>query len=268
MSYLLQSWKESLKLFVPKNFKLFALVTLKTMEQTYSLLLSYFWWLPVATIGLLFFVIQSMPFESAMKINEILVLVFLFIWTLVVALCTRPSVGQKNVTYFVHYLYYIPIIMVGDFIFGLIPKFSYSILYLLMEKLSLQQFSFAVVVFGLLILLIQNAHLLLSLLFLFFMLDMTLSIKNGRKAFLFACKMFWYNAPVLLIITFLGQLIFILIWGFFLYVSGFMPNEISVSLLSVCIPIISTPITIAVLNNIYIKRLHEQPQLYFNHADK
>ena len=43
--YFLRSWKESLLVFIPKNFKNFMLVTLKNAMSVYAHLAYNFWWL-------------------------------------------------------------------------------------------------------------------------------------------------------------------------------------------------------------------------------
>lgn len=55
MDQVYSSWRESLSLFKPKNFKLFALITLKTIGQVFRLLLTYFWWFPALILGLIIF---------------------------------------------------------------------------------------------------------------------------------------------------------------------------------------------------------------------
>ena len=41
--YLIHAWKESLKLFIPANFKLFSLVYLKTLLSAYRCYFKYGW---------------------------------------------------------------------------------------------------------------------------------------------------------------------------------------------------------------------------------
>ncbi len=116
---LLQSWQDSLKLFYPKNLKLFALVTLKSIIDVYKLLLRYWWWLliPIAIgawyllqirIDMLAIVYESLKtgkMAPAMVFGlltlsqcgrQLLGQLLLFI----ACLATRPSVAKKDIRYF------------------------------------------------------------------------------------------------------------------------------------------------------------------------
>lgn len=239
--YLLESWKDSLSLFKPKNFKLFALVTLKTIGQTYWLLLKYFWWVQLGVIGLYFWFPQS-------NLRELIQYLVYCIWLAIVALCVRPSVAKKNYAYFSKYLLYLPVIIVGF-----------------------------VAIHDLLELHIQGRYLIMfacfvaQLLFIFFMFDMSFGVKNALKSLVFAIKMFWYNAPGLFLIIGAN---FVLVILQIRILQGVIQSAIWESLHGHHIQyffkcmyffnyFIVIPIIVSIIGNFYIKRLHEQPQLYF-----
>lgn len=248
--HILQSWKDSLNLFKPKHFKLFALVTLKTIGETYWLLLKYFWWVLVLEIGLL------------MQQSNLLVpvdLLVICIWWTIVALCVRPSVAKKNYSYFGAYVLHMVSSMVA-FILALgflmlVPALLASLLrginyFHLLKVLA------AVIVPGVMI---------LYFFFMFFLIDMPFGLKNWGRSWLFACKMLWYNLPF-------GVLNGGFIVGFWLIrrlvapVSQYIAIEdrfIAVLVNADFFFFLFLPIVISIIGNFYIKRLHEQPQLYF-----
>src|SRR3989304_215348 len=47
----LYSWKDGLTLLLPRNLKLFALVTLKSIIECYKIYFKYFWWVPVIALA-------------------------------------------------------------------------------------------------------------------------------------------------------------------------------------------------------------------------
>jgi len=59
---LLQSWKESLAIFAPKNFKLFFLVTLKAILETFVALFRYCWAPLLLFLVGSFFSVEQLPF--------------------------------------------------------------------------------------------------------------------------------------------------------------------------------------------------------------
>ncbi len=97
--YFLRSWKESVAVFVPSNFKLYMLVTIKNAMETYRNLMYYFWWLL-----LLVFVFEVgcyypeclLAGPTWKFIDAALVIVFSFALFMLV----RPSIRPKGFFYF------------------------------------------------------------------------------------------------------------------------------------------------------------------------
>jgi hypothetical protein len=105
---LLQAWADSLSLLKPKHLYLFTLVTLKSLLQTYKLLLIYWSWLYIFIVGC-----YCLPFIYpaatiyALHASQWMFQVFLF----AVILTTRPSLEQKKCAYFRQYiLYFLPMV--------------------------------------------------------------------------------------------------------------------------------------------------------------
>jgi len=260
MLYLLQSWIDSLSLFKPKNFKLFALVTLKTIGQTYWLLLKYFWWVALCMIALFIFMLKCFWWVQLGKIGlhiwcpqsnvrELVGYLGFCIWLVIVALCVRPSVAKKNPIYFSKYFFYMPVIIVC-----LLPinALRYLLELNVPDRLGL----------------IISVCFVVQLLFIYFMLDMSLGVKNALKSFLFAFKMFWYNAPAFFLIIGLWLLLFILRMQISMELvgSGWLhrySSQYYFYMLYLFDYFIAIPIIVSIIGNFYIKRLHEQPQLYF-----
>lgn len=103
MLYLLRSWKESLLIFIPKNFKLFLLVTLKSSVELYGNLIYFFWWLVLAAF--VFLVGGHYPAWATAGlmwhlIGDLLMISLVFVWFML----ARPSVLPKGYTYFKHHI--------------------------------------------------------------------------------------------------------------------------------------------------------------------
>ena len=113
--YLLQSWKESLIIFTPKNFKAFLLVIFKSTIETSNVFLCYLWWLTVLDFGLP--IVLKLGVLS--KFGETLFTLWIVILhTLTrgiivsfLILVARTSTDKKSYTYFKYYGYYIIMII-------------------------------------------------------------------------------------------------------------------------------------------------------------
>jgi len=95
---LLSSWKESLEIFYPKNFKTFVLLTLNAWLQTWKVGWVYFvtilalfcWSISGITISFLMLVAHFIKYAAA----HTLIALYL--------MAVRPSVTKKNYSYFLH----------------------------------------------------------------------------------------------------------------------------------------------------------------------
>lgn len=166
----LQTWRESLKFFIPKNFKLFFLVTLKTVIETYKILITRFWPLLLIWASIYCFLplIGQQHALVALIINYVMYAPYLFLCFLII----RPSIKLKNFSYIKEYgIYFI------EFLF----------LFLL--------YRFVVFTFPNYVLFLGLTPIFVSPFFIFwtlFVLDS--EIFNPVTAWQ-ALKMVWYNLP-------------------------------------------------------------------------
>lgn len=226
----MQSWADSLTLLKPKNFQLFVLVTIKSIIEAYKLYIRYFWWVIVlvvaCAVATYFFSYNKMIFLY----TSFFLYELLFLGT---CFSTRPSMFQKDGQYFIFQLKKIILF----WIFMLLFSFSSATYY---------GYIFTVLFFA--------------------------DSEGGPKNFLLslwnAIKMVVFNLPLMVI---LGGIIYGLGWcgGWYLqrlliaYSFAIQPyyylffNIVGALLL---------PIAVCTFANIYIKRLHDQFDLYFNKA--
>lgn len=254
---ILQAWGESLTLLQPKNLKLFALVTLKSIVETYKLLLKYWWWLFTLMFALAFGIVYIGSWTSLVSytwhmqvFGFLLFFRVLLDWLSFFAIClaTRPSTTQKNCAYFRSYMPHCIYIIV---FLGLLLFLAFvGIKQVLLSHIS---FSVSPIMLYFVQSLGQSFMIFLTL----FFFDSALSVKNMWYAFCNALKMIMYNAPlccmaILLITCFFyacDQLIL------YLFSTGDIYNFFFRGLLA--------PIIVCTFANIYIKKLHDHYELYF-----
>lgn len=272
MLNLLYSWKESLKILIPKNLKLFLLVTLRLALNTYKTLLLYFWWIPVVLFLLL---------RTRTEINGFIIFfVATFLWIFFTVISARPSLGRKDWHYFIDKAAYIFICFISLIIFGLLLGFfdalvikflqALTALYIKLQYASslffadtkrallelkimplligIQRYSYSVSI----------GMFVMPLLFFnwFFILDtssrqwldITFFLKAFFRSFIHSFKLYIYNLPLLLVI---GLIVAAFGLGILL-----KPYLIIMGLLLM-------PFYICLLSNIYTKRVHEQMDLYY-----
>lgn len=223
---LIQSWADSLTLLKPKNFQLFAMVTLKSIIEAYKTLLYHFWWIIVlivaCTIAPYFFSYHKIIVFISCWLYELLFLAACF--------STRPSMLQKDRQYFIHQ--FKKIILFWLFM----PLFSWS-------SATYYGYIFTVLFFA--------------------------DSDGGPKNFLLplwnAIKMIFVNLPLMII---LGGIIYASGWigGLYLLRLLAMTTYMHYALLFNMVGALLLPIGVCIYVNIYIKRLHDQFELYFNKA--
>lgn len=250
---LLSAWKQSLLLFEPKNFKLFVLVTFKTMWEGVKILLSWWWIFVLLHYALLKFFPYSIVSEVKNKslliryLNHFIVIISILLFCLAV----RPSIKKKNLYYLKDYLLPLIIIII-----------AYDLFYLIMSYMG----KFAM--------LIGDIFFPAMLFFSFFLFDQKNIIKGTFYSFISAVKMVIYNLPLVLILSFIGALLRVLVkflksslftqikiimgnasvvdsWQFWAVVCFFILLNYFLRYFVVCI-----------YNNIYIKNIHQHPELY------
>jgi hypothetical protein len=254
---LVQAWIDSLSLLKPKNLKLFLLVTLKSVTDTYKILLKYWWWLFGIIIGC--FVVSYLRDDSVMGIRNFSVqdglLVIDYSWTeklsawvyqvllFATIVATRSSLEQKDCTYFRRYMIYflliVPLLFIVPLKFwptSMSPLYFFALLFFLdspKRLLYLQKI---------------NGHRACDLLF----------------SVIRALKMIIYNFPLLLCI---GLAIRILEDTFgYLFISPLLVSGVPLFRIFRIFHIIGVallPVSVCLYTNIYIKKLHDQFDLYF-----
>lgn len=232
---LLQAWAESLTLLKPQNFKPFLLVTLKSIIETYKILFTKFWPVIVGPIVLLGFMYGIDALAVSSNLYFILLGLFglnIFAWHMLVYLCARPSVGIKDWKYISHYGRHLIWFWLMAFINALIGGLLNRDLF----------FIFFVFNMG-------------------FLLDSDADIISGIKSAQRAAKMFLYNIPFL-IITVVPFLCLITIISYI--ASFFIPVLSPYSRVGeILFSMLAFPFLICFYINFYVKKKHEQFNLYF-----
>lgn len=221
---LLRSWKESLLIYIPKNFKLFLLVTIKSALQTYGYLIYHFWWLLLLVI----LVDTGCYYPECLLPGSLWVFANMFLKALslfIIFMLSRPSVSLKNIHYIVEKL---PNFGLGFLLF-------YIFFYIVVA-------AFKVLIVGLIMVPILICSLLFYLDTAGSLEDVVLSLWRGIKMYLFNFPFFLLSAIVVLGIWYQVTLLSIY-WKyvFFLFV----------------------PFVVSYFKNMYVKRLHDQFNLYY-----
>jgi hypothetical protein len=241
---LLQSWADSLTLLKPKNLQLFVMVTIKSILEAYKLYIKYFWWL---LLVLPLFLFVAPDFATVVKNNDsyniawyctLLGMAMSLYGLLFLAACfaTRPSILQKDCAYFR-------------------TQFKKIILYwLAWGALRILLMNFALS-FGKMFFPVGSVSLGSPELIFFtlFFADSDGGLKNIVVSAWNTLKMVVYNLPLI----FVFNLIFgisVLFFNYFIYISPLMKLIIGALLM---------PIGVCTYANIYIKKLHDQFDLYF-----
>lgn len=180
---------------------------------------------------------------------------------MIAALCARPSVARKRYSYFLRFIYYLPLTLIMGLLFKSISNSVLITSGFIGMEFELFNSEYFLHGFSFLYSLLQYNLLIIYCLFLFFYFDMHPDIDDCVKALGNALKMFWYNAPLFILIAlgayFINALNLALTFGVF----GWNLDEVPILFLFFTTTLI-TPLGICILNNIYIKRLHEQSRFY------
>jgi hypothetical protein len=221
---LMRSWKESLLIYIPKNFRLFLLVTIKSAMQTYGYLIYHFWWLFL----LLVLVDVGCYYPECLLPGSLWVLfntLIRGIFVLVIFMLSRPSVPLKNIDYIIEQFMRFGL---GFLLLYISFYMFFPWVHMLMTSLILMPIFICALLFYL-----DSAGSLE---------DISMSLWRGVKMYLFNLPFFliaativyivWHNLPVHSIY-----------WKyiFFLFV----------------------PFVVSYFKNMYVKRLHDQFNLYY-----
>jgi len=243
---LVQAWKNAITLFYPSNFKLFILITIRSIVEAYKILLHYWWWLLVLISGATLFKWGNTGFFFFLSIVLNYVFIFAF------SLATRPSLKKKNVTYFSSYLsLFLPTIA------GFLSIKLFEVLLVKITGIDMNQWQSVR-------LLVKSFSYATQVFFIFFFLDSDHTIGQLLQSLLRSVKMTIYNYPICL---FFGLIIlgletaFIFFAGIFLF--AWEEVAILLRIIDLVNKVVFVPIQLSVFANIYIKKLHEQFDYYF-----
>ncbi len=251
--YFLRSWKESVAVFVPSNFKLYMLVTIKNAMETCKNLIYYFWWLV-----LLVFVFEVgcyypeclLAGPTWKFINSALVITLSFALFMLV----RPSIRPKGFYYFEQHARKTFIGFIGlYFLFGYLTSWigefvaewawhtaASAINYNLLSFL----FSLTLFIYGFFFML---PPFVFSVLFYF---DSNGSIKAWFFSILRGFIMFLYNFPFCLLSV-------VACFGMWHGLQWVLPTY------GILIFFSFIPFVVSYFKTMYVKRLHDQFSLYY-----
>lgn len=296
MATVVQSWKESLSIFIPKNLKLFALVTLKRAWDSSIPFLKFAWWQIVGVIWLWYVFgdyYGGYPWHQ-WYIPSLIVSNVLALLVRMTALITlRPSIELKDMHYYWRYAkelrfkmwgwivsYLLLAVVVFVVLLSLSP-FSTRSLFLIMDLVGegtgvefsggegwlffpspndlMKRGPFLEHYFPLSV--VQGVMIL-------FILDAKNSFISINRSVSNGLRFIWYNAPFLVVMTAFRVAIYRLLFfdAYFdvplqTYLDGmYLYGFYSVRLL---LHVSFSFIGYAAITNFYTKRVYEQGELYF-----
>lgn len=268
---LLASWKDSLNLLKPANFKLFFLVTLKALKDTYKVWLKYWWWLIIGFIAWrvslkssgwhpivhYLFPGQVNLYLQDLELNTGIAFIFMVALYTTLYLSCRASVNLKNYRYFASYIKHSLFIGV---LFLLLPWLEFGF------RLVVRQSG----ILGIVALLMVGWF---SAFFILFLLDSNASLKSVVYSLYRALKMVLYNFPFCFILAGVLTLMYGLTSMLEIFLvdhlvsAGYINHDVRSFVFSnikmVVDLLLFLPIVACFTTNYYIKRLHDQFNLYF-----
>lgn len=254
---LLRSWKESLEIFYPKNFKTFASFALNTWKKAWKIAGPY--------LAVLFAVIY-LSVHAPILFNNLLgvaVAQVLAQWRLLVVIlflaAARPSVGQKNSTYFKKLIPHMVVIALMPLAALLLTPIVYPINALVVANIIEGNLCH----WSVLVALIFSIYIVaVWCLFALFLFDGPFSVVFHalKNAMVFVV----YNAPLCGIIMLIYALV---IFMPFLPLKNALPtlDMQDIALLQITLTlywVVLTTLFLSICTAIYSKRVSESPNLY------
>lgn len=239
--HIMQSWKESIALLKPSNFKLFFLVSVKACMGAIITMIKYWWWLIFLYWSEWFFWSQDSFYGAGLAADAIkAILLILFLCSL------RASAAIKDYKYFGRMLlkvwYVIPLSVFFFWISSQIPVIP-------AEWESWFYFFWT------------GEVMYLFILFLLFILDSNGSMQESRLSLSRAFKMLIFNLPWLFIINLVFHTIEWIVFFVSFYLAQF--SHVGATITSELLVGIFYSLELALIVNFYIKRLYDQIELYF-----
>ena len=271
---LFPAWRDSLTILQPKSFKLFFLVTLKTVVDTFKVWIKYFWWLLIIQATKPWwwsalwnnYDLFNNPYLRLTAIACVTCINILLIVSILLA--ARPSVALKNCAYFRSYIwriiYILPISFLMDKGAGfLINTVFYP--YIGVPSALTPSVLLAIIMAGI----VSWSVKIYVINYALFVLDTDGSIKQALKSLLYAFKIVAYNYPFYIIIYIVHGLIQVANHLFFLQIIKWLspePGSVGLQIISYGNMLVFALLTFFLycfLTNFYIKKLHDQFTLYF-----
>ena len=251
---LIRSWGDSLKLLAPSSLKVWGLLTLKGLVETYKLLFKYFWWLLVSLAVLIYLSLHYKYYTFLVPYSFFVMAV----WFFINLLAARPSIAKKDLRYFVGYWAYgLVALVIASIMLAiwLTITMSYQIILQYMSGGS----SYDVSYYGKYVVEFVGTDILLvkPLLFtLFFLCDTQLSLRGIFKSIWNGIKLLWYLLPLCIL---MGLVLKLLDVSFRYFILLFGEGRSFVYVLAFCLLF---PFYLHILMYLYIKQIHEHPERY------
>ncbi|MCL4361033.1 hypothetical protein M1446_01605 [Candidatus Dependentiae bacterium] len=221
LGLLVQSWYENLQFFQLKNLKLFGLITLKAFFESYKTVFKNLWIL-IIWIGAVY---SAKLWDGVF--SKYLNYFIIYFWIFFLALSLRSSINIKDHNYFFKYFLR----------FGL----QFIVLAILNYYLDYQFFLLA-----------------FFIIWLNFIFDDYINLKNIYQSFLRSIKLILFNFPLILIISaILGSIKILTFYSISKLPIWFIYK------LDIINYVITLPVFLAIIINFYIKRVHEQFLIYY-----
>ena len=233
---LIQSWKESLRLFERQNLKSFLMVTVKAFVDVYGVinrpLTSWGNW---AALGVIICLVLLTNFIKMLHLvgfaGIVLNVIFHFLF-FIFCLAMRPSTDIKDLNYFRSYLKRYWIFLAGMIVLGFVRVHFVSV------PLIFIWYVFSVL----------------------FAFDSRSAAGDSLRALQNGFRMVIYNLPICAVLW----LIFKIINDFILsYCIAFTLEYFGGLTMAAILYIFFVPIEVALITNLYIKFVHSQSSLYF-----
>ena len=217
-----QSWYENLQIFSLSNLKMFGLIVLKTVITGYKIILQNLWLIALWVLAVYVAVkLINIPSYFFYILN-------LYFWIFFLSLTLRSSIAIKDYKYYLKYF------------------LKYGIQFLILATLNYYlDYNFFLLTF--------------FIIWLNFIFDDQIDVKNIFYSFYRSGKLFLFNLPVLLITSIT---LFLIGYADYYLVSK-MPVWFPVKL-DIINYIIILPIFLAFIISFYIKRVHDQFLIYYS----
>ncbi len=246
---LLQSWKDSLKFFHPRNFKLFALVSLNAARATYWSWLELFG--PIFILSFLFDAFFYFLIFPGFYPFGFICSLFKFILLFGILLCVRPSKKRKTykyiISYYVHFFYgFILFLATYLTVFFIVADKSDALVG------DTSGYDCCLWVSSPLL------AILISSLFLFYF-DSRGGLDDLFASFFRALKLVVYGLPFYCVISLITGFLFFVVQHVFIFLSHYsflVPLEAHIIVFLTVIPV-------SFAATFYTKKIHDQPKLYF-----